>query len=191
MPLRDMLNRTATASAAHRYSDSHGKNPQSLNPRKPWTMTTAARAWGGASMSPRIGSPSRDEISNIEAEQNHVAVLDLVLFSFAAHFARSFRALLSAELHVIVVADRLGANEAALEVAVDHAGSLRRARSAMDRPRPRFLGTRGEKRLQAEEFVGGADEDVEAGLGQSHLAQELAPLVGWQLRDLRFELAAD
>src|SRR5450759_5243466 len=108
-------------------------------------MTTAARAWSGASMSPRMGSPSREEISNIEAEQDHVAVLDLVLFSFAAHLACSLRALLAAKLHVIVVVDRLGADEAAFEVAVDHAGGLRRARSAMDRPGARFFRTGSEE----------------------------------------------
>src|SRR5450756_1624100 len=119
-----MLNRTTASPAAHRSSPSHGKNPQSLKPLKPCTITTSAFACRGASTSPRIGKPSREGISNIEAEQDHVPILHCVLFSFAAHLARCLGRLLAAETDVVVVRDRLGADEAPLEVAVNDARGL-------------------------------------------------------------------
>ena len=87
---------------------------------------------------PLITGHSGDfDASHIEPEQDHVPVLHLVIFSFAAHLPGRFRGLLAAEGDVVVVGDRLGADEAALEIAVDlarppaalssRAGSSRRA----------------------------------------------------------------
>ena len=60
----------------------------------------------------------------------------IVPFSFAA-----FRAPASRKSRP---ADGLGADEAALEVGVDHAGGLRRRVAAMDRPGAHFLLAGGE-----------------------------------------------
>lgn len=57
--------------------------------------------------------------SDVEPEINNVSVLDHVIFPFDAHLAGLFRPLLAAAGDVLFVGDDLGANEAALEVAVD------------------------------------------------------------------------
>jgi hypothetical protein len=84
----------------------------------------------------------------------------------------SLRAGLALELHVVVEGDRLGADEALLEVAVDDAGRLRRGRARADRPGARFFRADGEVGLQAEELVAGADDAVEAGLGEAEAREE-------------------
>ena len=53
----------------------------------------------------------------------------------------------------VVVGDHLGADEALLEVGVDHAGGLRRQRAAAQRPGAHFLRAGGEVRQQAEQVV--------------------------------------
>src|SRR6266511_3907904 len=116
-------------------------------------MTTSARAPCGASTSIRIGRPSRERISDIEAEKNHIAVLNFVLLPFAAHLAGSARRLLSAQFYVIVIADGFSADEAALEVAVNRARGLWRFQAATDRPGVRLFQTGGEEGLETEELV--------------------------------------
>src|SRR5438067_768189 len=156
--------------------------------------TTRARGSGGASMFPRIGSPSPERSSNasdIESEQNHVAVLHDVFLPLTAHLPRRARRLLAAAGDVIIVRNGLGADEAALEVGVNLPRRLGRSRAAMNRPGARFLRAGGEERLQIEQLVRGANEGVQSRLFQSHLLEEIVPLRGGKLRDLRLELAAD
>ena len=59
------------------------------------------------------------------------------------------RARLAAVGDVILVGDRLGADEALLEIGVDDPGRLRRLRALLDRPGPRLLGAGGEEGRQA------------------------------------------
>ena len=56
-----------------------------------------------------------------EPEVHHVAVLHGVFLAFEAHFTGLFRARLAAQRHEVVVGDGFGADEALLEVGVDHA----------------------------------------------------------------------
>ena len=60
-------------------------------------------------------------------EMHHVAVGDDILLAFQSQLADVARAGLAAALDVIVIRDRLGADEATLEVRVDRACGLRRA----------------------------------------------------------------
>src|SRR5476649_1037371 len=53
-------------------------------------------------------------------------------------------------VEVIVECDHLGANEAALEIGVNHAGGLRCGAADAHRPGPHFLRPRGEISQQAE-----------------------------------------
>src|SRR5262245_34733699 len=72
-------------------------------------------------------------------ELHHVAVGDLVLLAFEPQLASLARAGLALAPDVIVVGDRLGADEAALEISVDRARRLRRARALGHGPGARLL----------------------------------------------------
>ena len=74
-------------------------------------------------------------LSDVELEQHHVAVLDEVFLAFLAQLAGLARAGLAAERDVVVVGDRLGADEAALEIGVDLARGLRRLGARRGRSR--------------------------------------------------------
>src|SRR5881394_1172685 len=82
--------------------------------------------------------------SNVEQEVHHVAVVDDVVLAFGAHLARVFRTLLAFERDEVVEGDRLRADEAALEVGVDHAGRLRRGVADVDGPGAHLLHAGGE-----------------------------------------------
>ena len=71
--------------------------------------------------------------SDVESEVNHVAFLHDVGLALEPELAGFARAVLAAARDVLVVADDLGADEAALEVRVDRAGGLRRRRVALRR----------------------------------------------------------
>ena len=75
---------------------------------------------------------------------HHVAVGDHVLLAFEPEFPGFAGAGLTAELDVVIVGDGFGADEAAFEVGVDHAGSLRSLGAARHRPGSGFLGASGE-----------------------------------------------
>ena len=90
-------------------------------------------------------SPSRDA-SGREPEVHHVAVGDHIVLAFQPHLAGIARAGFAAEGHVVVIGNGLGADEAALEVGVDHRRRLRRFRSPRYRPGGGLLRARGESR---------------------------------------------
>src|SRR5260221_11101829 len=119
--------------------------------------------------------------SHVEPEQHHVAVLDDVIAAFLAHLAGVLRPLLAVARDVIVVRDRLGADEAALEVGMDGAGGFGRRGAAPDGPGARLLRPGGEERDQVEQRVPGADPPRQAGLGEPEAAQEFAALALGQL----------
>ena len=75
-------------------------------------------------------------------------------------------------LDVVVVGDRLGADEAAFKVGVNDAGSLRGGVPLMDGPGAGFLFTAREEGLEAEKVVGRTDHAVEARLFHPHIGEE-------------------
>src|ERR1044072_5512706 len=91
--------------------------------------------------------------SDVEAEVNHVAFLHDIGLALEAQLARFACALLAAPRDVLVVADDLGANEAALEVRVDRAGRLRRRRVALRRPGAHLFRAGRVERLEPEQLV--------------------------------------
>src|SRR5438034_9270093 len=101
---------------------------------------------------------------DVEAEVDHVAVAHHVVLALEAQLARLLGALLAAVRNEIIVRRHLGANEAALEIGVDHARGLRRSRTGRDGPGADLLRSRREVGLQAEQVVRGADHAIQAGL---------------------------
>src|SRR5690606_7961278 len=94
---------------------------------------------------------------HVEAEMHHVAVAHDVVLAFQPHFSLLLRARLAAVGDEVLVGDRLGTDEAALEVAVDHARGLRRGRPGPHGPGAHFLDAGGEEGQQPEQLVGCAD----------------------------------
>src|SRR5262245_35151224 len=82
--------------------------------------------------------------SDVEEEVQHVAVLHHVILAFLAQTARGGGASLTLVLDEVVVAHGFGADEATLEIGVDHACSLRGGEAALDGPRAHFLHACGE-----------------------------------------------
>src|SRR5436309_8374581 len=86
--------------------------------------------------------------SRREPEVHHVAILHNVVLAFEAHLAGIARARLAAEHDIIVIGNGFGADEALLEIGVDGARGLRRARAFRHRPGARLLRAGGEGRDQ-------------------------------------------
>ena len=85
-----------------------------------------------------------------------------------------------------VVADDLGADEAARDVAVDLAGGVElRWRAAADRPGAAFVLADGEERNVAEQIVAGADHAIEARLGEAQVSEKRRGIGGLELRRSR------
>src|SRR5215213_5977344 len=113
-----------------------------------------ARAW------PRFVLLFSREISDIESEVDHVAVLNRVLFAFEPELPRLAAAGFALELDQVLEADDLRANEAALDIRVDLARGPVRGSAALDRPGAALVLARREKAYQVEPRVGGANEPV-------------------------------
>src|SRR5690349_8762915 len=123
----------------------------------------------------------------VEAEGHHVSFLDDVVLAFEPQPTRIACPGLAAVLDEIIVRDRLCADEAALEIGVDHARGLRRGRAALDGPRADFLFARREVSLQSEQLVTGPDHAIEARLIEAHVSEERAAIGGVELRELLFD----
>ncbi len=121
----------------------------------------------------------------------HVAVLHDVLLAFRPDDALFLRAFPAAVRDELIVAHRLGANEAALEIGVNHARCLRRGVAAMNRPRADFLLAGREVRLQSEQVVAGANEPIETGRLEAERREKLRPILRRQLGQLRFDLGGE
>src|SRR5690349_11277201 len=64
--------------------------------------------------------------SDVEPEVHDIALADDVLLALKAQLAGLLRAGLALAGEIVVIADHLGTDEAALEIGMDHAGSLGR-----------------------------------------------------------------
>src|SRR3546814_12556534 len=82
---------------------------------------------------------ARTRTSDVEEEVQHVAVLDDVFLAFLAQPPSRGGAGFALVLDEVVVADRLGADEAFLEIAVDHPCRLRCGGTALQLPSAHFL----------------------------------------------------
>ncbi len=87
--------------------------------------------------------------------------------------------------------DRLGLDEALLEVAVDLAGGLRGARALLDGPGIGALLVRRKEGNEVQHVVRRVDEAFEAGPMQAGVLQEELPFLRIELGKLRFQLRRD
>ena len=119
--------------------------------RSRWIADLGRRRSRGAPLASGGGRPFWRPRSDVEPEAQHLAVPNDVVTSLLAQLARLAHPGLAAVTHEILTIRDLGTDEAALEVAVDHPGRVDRLGAALDRPRPRLLGPRGEERDQIEQ----------------------------------------
>ena len=89
-----------------------------------------------------------------------------------------------------VVADHLGADEPARDVAVDLAGGVERDRAAADRPGPAFVFADREERHVAEQVVAGADHAIEPRFREPEILQERLGVGRFERGDLELDLRA-
>src|ERR1019366_4968597 len=99
--------------------------------------------------------------SDVESEEKNVPILHDVLLSFRSHHSFLLRALPSAVRDEVVEAHRLRANEATLEVRVNHAGCGGRRIAAVDRPCAHFRLAGREVRLQSHQVIARTNQPVE------------------------------
>ena len=99
---------------------------------------------------------------------HHVAVGDDVVLALEPHFAGIAGADLAAIIDIIVIADRFGPNEAALEVGMDDGCGRRRLGAACDGPSGSLFGAGGELGDQIEKRIAGPDQAIEARLLEAH-----------------------
>src|SRR5690606_15383785 len=122
--------------------------------------------------------------SHVEPEVQDVALLHAVLLALQAHATGLARTRLATVLDEVVVGDGFGADEALLEVGVDHRRGLGRGGAGLHGPGADLLHAGGEVGLQAQQLVGGADDPVQARLVQAEVGQEGVAVGVVQLRQL-------
>src|SRR5271166_2029562 len=132
-----------------------------------------------------LGGASR---SRREAEVHHVAVGDDIVLAFEPELAGLARARFAAKGRVVVVSDGLGPDEAALEIAMDDAGGLRRLGALLDRPGARLLRPDGEEGDEVQERIASADDAIEARLGEADRLEIVFLLGQRQNCDLALDL---
>src|SRR5579864_61829 len=116
----------------------------------------------GATILPLAPKPS-----HIEPEIDDVAVLHDVVFPLGADLPARLECGFASSFFQLVQSVDLGADEAALDVAVHLASRLSGHRSLPDRPGAAFVGAGGEKADQIEEPVSGTNEHVSRGLADA------------------------
>src|SRR5688572_27352432 len=171
------------ASSARRCLAASGANSSSSSNSSPSSATSCSR-------SPGVAVPSAAVASDIEAEVDHVAVAHDVFLALEAQLPRLLGALLAAGGDVVVIRRDLGADEAALEIGVDHAGGLRRGGAGRYGPGAHLLRPGGEIGLQPEQVIGGADDAVQARLVHPHVLEKELLVLFRHVGDLRLDRGA-
>src|SRR5207245_5260489 len=116
-------------------------------------------------------------------EVDDVAVLHDVLLALETQLPCLATLRLAPVADEIVERDHLGADEPALDVAVDLAGGLERRRAAADGPRAALVLARGEEAHEVEQVVARADEAVARALGESEGVEESSAIGRLESRD--------
>src|SRR5690349_8017123 len=98
---------------------------------------------------------------HVEAEEHHVTVRHDVLLALGARDAFLAGALPAAVGDEVRVRDRLGPNEPALEVGVNHARGDGSGIAAVDSPGANLRLAGGEVRLEPEQMITGTNEPIE------------------------------
>src|SRR5215472_4344819 len=123
--------------------------------------------------------------SNGESKIDDIAVLDDILLAFQAQFSFVPSLAFAASGDEIVVVNHFGADEAALEIAVDAAGGAWCAVATADGPSLHLVLPHGKERDQVQQTVGSANETGARRFRETDRFQELALVLRVELGDLR------
>ena len=124
-------------------------------------------------------------------DRSTLAVLDDVFLSLHAKSSGLSSSRFGSQAHEVVERNRLGGNEPALEIAVDHAGCRRGLVTRMNGPRPCFLGTRRQEGPKTKQMVDGSDKLAHSAVGHAEVGKELASLERRQFGKFALDLGAD
>src|SRR5258708_10865886 len=120
--------------------------------RKRWSSLNCSTTTPTTAPSSARRQPSSAAAAlHVESEIKYITILDHVIRTFQPHLARLFRALLAALRDKIGIGDRLGADEALLEIRMNPAGRLRRLAASRHRPDMRLLRPDREEADQGEQ----------------------------------------
>ena len=158
----------------------HGSAPVSLKKRRRRKSAPLAEIYDGIF-----------EILHVEAEIDHVAILDDVLLALAAQQSLFLCRRDAAAADHVVEIDRFGADEAALDVGVNFARGLRGLGAVFDGPGAALVLAVGQERDEAEQRVGALDQAVEAGLLNAEVLEEHRAVLTVELGDVLLELGAN
>src|SRR4026207_1769024 len=129
--------------------------------------------------------------SNGEAKMDDIGVFDDVLFSFQAELAGLFTLGFVAMNHEVIIRDHFGANESALDIAMDPSRSLARHRSLRDRPSSDFIFAGGKETNQIRKRVRGANKSFPRRLFDTDLLQKCRSIAFLKLSDLHFDFTGE
>ncbi len=129
--------------------------------------------------------------SDVELEEQYVAVLNHVFLTFVPCFACFFCRSLTTQFNIVVVADGLCANEAALKVGVDDASGLRSLCADRYGPCAGFFWSCCEVGDQVQQVVACADQAIQTRLFQPHVRHVFTLFFFIQLCNLCFDCCGD
>ena len=106
-------------------------------------------------------------ISDIEAEEDYIAILNDILLALKAELSSFPDMCFRSILDEIINAVYLCLDESLLEIRMDYSCALRSLRTFMECPCPVLIGTCGEESPETQRLICCTDKRIEAALGQA------------------------
>ncbi len=128
---------------------------------------------------------------DIEAEEGDIAILHHIILSFQPHQTLFLGGIHGAAGLQILKGHDLGADKAALKIAVDLAGGLGSLHAPGDGPGAHLILTAGEGGDIAQQVIAGLNEAIQAPLGEPQLRHEHLGLLGLHAGDVLLELGGN
>ena len=116
-------------------------------------------------------------ISDIEAEEDYIAILNDILLALKAELSSFPDMCLRAILDEIINAVNLCLDKTLLEIRMDYSCALRSLRAFMEGPCPVLIGTCGEESPETQRLICCTDKRIEAALSQTRGFEELLPVL--------------
>src|ERR1051325_9109073 len=133
---------------------------------------------------------ARRVCSHIELEQQSVPILHHIVAALVCVVAGFARVAHRTRVHQILPPHAFGLDEAALEIRMNPARRLRRARARRHGPGANFLFVEGEKSSQAQQLIRVVDQRAHAGLLDAEFRQVLPRFLSGEVRQIAFQLRA-